>query len=29
VQAEIKRAASMSDEELYAYAKDIQVSTRI
>lgn len=24
VQAEIKRAASMSDEELYAYAKDIQ-----
>jgi len=26
VSAEIKRAASMSDEELYAYAKDIQVS---
>lgn len=25
VQGEIKRAASMSDEELYAYAKDIQV----
>lgn len=27
VQAEIRKAASMSDEELYAYAKEISVST--